>query len=254
MLKFFRSIRQKLVLQENVKKYLLYAVGEILLVVVGILIALQINNWNAERKNLRESEQFISRLLDEVNINLKHLDLEIAVEERQMSASKSILDLFNMDVKDVDPVAFDSLIFIVFSANTLEFNQGTLLEGQNTGKISLIPSDELRLALYNLPTHLEEVRSQEHINSQDVNEYFSVYLYYNYNYRTMDNRHSLLKGQIGESKFKDFNNLSLLNDMVFENMIDNRHYASLFQLNEMLNLKRELLNIQQLIRKELGRD
>jgi hypothetical protein len=46
MLKFFRTIRKKLIEEYNVRKYLLYAIGEILLVVIGILIALQVNNWN----------------------------------------------------------------------------------------------------------------------------------------------------------------------------------------------------------------
>ncbi|MDT8416015.1 MAG: DUF6090 family protein [Flavobacteriaceae bacterium] len=51
MLKFFRTIRKKLIEQSKVRNYFLYAIGEILLVVIGILIALQINNWNEGRKN-----------------------------------------------------------------------------------------------------------------------------------------------------------------------------------------------------------
>ena len=50
MIKFFRKIRQKLLSENKFSKYLLYAIGEIILVVVGILIALQINNWNENRK------------------------------------------------------------------------------------------------------------------------------------------------------------------------------------------------------------
>ncbi|MEO9887119.1 MAG: DUF6090 family protein [Balneola sp.] len=55
MLKFFRKIRQKLLSENKFSKYLIYAIGEIILVVIGILIALQINNWN-EQRNTREKE------------------------------------------------------------------------------------------------------------------------------------------------------------------------------------------------------
>ncbi len=58
MIKFFRKIRQKLLSENRFSKYLLYAIGEIILVVIGILIALQINNWN-ERRKAKEIEQEI---------------------------------------------------------------------------------------------------------------------------------------------------------------------------------------------------
>ena len=51
MIKFFRKIRQNLLIENKTGKYLKYAIGEIILVVIGILIALQINNWNEQRKN-----------------------------------------------------------------------------------------------------------------------------------------------------------------------------------------------------------
>ena len=50
MIKFFRKIRQRLLTENKFSKYLIYAIGEIILVVIGILIALQINNWNENRK------------------------------------------------------------------------------------------------------------------------------------------------------------------------------------------------------------
>ncbi|MCW5898560.1 MAG: hypothetical protein KIT10_04760 [Flavobacteriales bacterium] len=61
MIKFFRSIRQSLLAQGRFTRYLTYAVGEILLVVIGIFLALQLNNWNAERKR---SEQELALLIE----------------------------------------------------------------------------------------------------------------------------------------------------------------------------------------------
>ena len=50
MLKFFRKIRQKLINEGNLKRYIIYAIGEIMLVMIGILLALQVNSWNDIRQ------------------------------------------------------------------------------------------------------------------------------------------------------------------------------------------------------------
>jgi hypothetical protein len=62
MLRFFRQIRQKLLADNKFSKYLLYAVGEILLVVIGILIALQVNTWKEEREMRKEELLLLSNL------------------------------------------------------------------------------------------------------------------------------------------------------------------------------------------------
>jgi len=67
MIKFFRNIRQQMLRENKLSKYLLYAIGEIVLVVIGILIALSINNWNENRK-LQQEEL---NLLLEVKTNLE---------------------------------------------------------------------------------------------------------------------------------------------------------------------------------------
>ena len=65
MLRFFRNIRQKLLENGNIRKYFFYAIGEIFLVVIGILIALQINNWNERRKEADRAQMAIHSLYDE---------------------------------------------------------------------------------------------------------------------------------------------------------------------------------------------
>ena len=74
MIQFFRKIRQTFLMEKKTSQYLKYALGEILLVVIGILIALQINNWNEARKQEKELLTIYERIL---------LDLENALSELQ---------------------------------------------------------------------------------------------------------------------------------------------------------------------------
>ena len=77
MIKFFRKIRQNLLTEGKTGKYLKYAVGEVVLVVIGILIALQINNWNEAKKTL-----------DKERVVLKSLNKDFKINQRQFSTIK----------------------------------------------------------------------------------------------------------------------------------------------------------------------
>ncbi|UCD62503.1 MAG: hypothetical protein JSV59_11180, partial [Flavobacteriaceae bacterium] len=66
MIKFFRKIRKKLANDNKPLKYMRYAIGEILLVVIGILIALQINNWNESQKARSEEKALLENLLEDL--------------------------------------------------------------------------------------------------------------------------------------------------------------------------------------------
>ena len=66
MIKFFRKIRQKLVSENKFSRYLLYAIGEIILVVIGIILALQLNNWNEQRKLKAQEAELLSYALENI--------------------------------------------------------------------------------------------------------------------------------------------------------------------------------------------
>ncbi|WP_339893795.1 DUF6090 family protein [uncultured Algibacter sp.] len=70
MIKFFRKIRQKLLTENKFSKYLLYAVGEIVLVVIGILIALQVNTWNENTKRNTEEIEYLKRLNKDIKVSI----------------------------------------------------------------------------------------------------------------------------------------------------------------------------------------
>ncbi|MFK7758244.1 MAG: DUF6090 family protein, partial [Flavobacteriales bacterium] len=74
MIKFFRKIRQSLLREGKVSRYLLYALGEIVLVVIGILIALQINNWNHEHKERHQEVKLYENLLE--SLTADSIDLQ----------------------------------------------------------------------------------------------------------------------------------------------------------------------------------
>jgi hypothetical protein len=74
MIKFFRQIRQKLLSDKQFSKYILYAIGEIFLVVIGILIALQINTWNEDRKNLEKENYYLNSIKTSISLSQSELD------------------------------------------------------------------------------------------------------------------------------------------------------------------------------------
>ena len=102
MIKFFRNIRQRLLSENRVDKYLIYALGEIVLVIVGILIALQINDWNDHRKNEILFKTYRTNLIknlvkDSVNLeqnlaNISEESVALLELERRTSISVSPLD------------------------------------------------------------------------------------------------------------------------------------------------------------------
>jgi hypothetical protein len=77
MIKFFRRIRQKLLTENKFSKYLIYAFGEILLVVIGILIALQINNWNDRKKQHKTDIELLSNLKGEIVLDTLSISSQI---------------------------------------------------------------------------------------------------------------------------------------------------------------------------------
>ena len=77
MIKFFRKIRHQLLSESKFSKYILYAIGEIILVVIGILIALQINNWNENRKEKAQSVFYHEQLINDLQIVISSLNTDI---------------------------------------------------------------------------------------------------------------------------------------------------------------------------------
>ena len=249
MIKFFRKIRQNLLSEGKTGNYIKYAFGEIILVVIGILIALQINNWNISQSNLNESNEFVGRLKAEVKSNIDFTKEEIEKKESQKRSSLAILKMFGEDITKLSSKTFDSLINISMANGNMEFKNGTLNEGLNTGKVALIKSDSLKKLLYGLPSLVEEVRTGEKYMNEDLNEYFYPFIYEHISFRQMDYKNAEHGEQIGPSKFLNHNNLDALNSLKFESLIDNIFYNSNVQVENYQKLKNELETLYELMEK-----
>ncbi len=151
MIKFFRRIRQRLLIENSFSKYLLYALGEIILVVIGILIALQINNRNESRKQKGKNLVYLNQLCQEVDYNV--------LRSQFVLDSDSMKSIGNITVKETLDIAFklDSFIHagitaddigMVWYACNLHYNspriQRTVYEnGINTGALFDMDKPEL---------------------------------------------------------------------------------------------------------------
>ncbi len=109
MIIIFKKIRERLIQTGKVQKYMLYAIGEILLVVVGILIALQVNNWNENRVLKNKEQMYLRLLLDEAEVNVSYISSQHdAFHENIEEIKKTAAYLANKKV----PEGADSLFAI----------------------------------------------------------------------------------------------------------------------------------------------
>ena len=166
MIKFFRKIRLQLISENNpssstgrFSKYLLYAVGEIILVVVGILIALAINNSNENRKSLAQEQVILKQLATDYKANLIQLENKIEMRRRLIAESLNVLDITAKD----KTISEDSLS-VIFATFFMDPTFDPIENGvMNSGNIKLIQNDSLKQALSHWTSDVKAYSESEHI-------------------------------------------------------------------------------------------
>lgn len=145
MLFLFKKIRRALMRKNKFTTYLLYAIGEIVLVVIGILIAVSINRFNENRKSIQEEKSVLLKLKVEFEENIGKTK---AVRERADTLIRDAVLLANMINQrgfELDTVKLPFLQFsILYAHPVLRPSDGVLKEVINSGKLNLIRNDELR--------------------------------------------------------------------------------------------------------------
>ena len=148
MIKFFRQIRQRLLTENKLSKYLLYAIGEIVLVVIGILIALQINNQNEQKKLKVQEVEALTEIISDLTININKFDEILNGENRPGNISNTLSSLnIIIDHLKSNIAYHDSLDthfgIITFSLNTFNYKTSGYESLSSVG-LDLIKNTKLR--------------------------------------------------------------------------------------------------------------
>jgi hypothetical protein len=142
MLKFFRKIRQKLLSESKFSKYLIYAVGEILLVVIGILIALQINNWNENKKERILENNLINKISINIDDDINEYQKILLAEDNRRAKIDSFLIIVRnpLEFKTSD---LDKLYKSLWFFERFTPNKSALTNLISSGKINIIQNENL---------------------------------------------------------------------------------------------------------------
>ena len=125
MIKFFRKIRQQLLIENKLGKYLAYAIGEIFLVMVGILLALQVNTWNENQKESKTELDILTGIKNDLNNDIIGLTERVSFDSLVVARTEQLLDIMQNDTTEYD-TTMDKLFgvtegYVIFHPKKLSY-------------------------------------------------------------------------------------------------------------------------------------
>lgn len=236
-------------------KYLLYAVGEIFLVVIGILIALQINNQNDLRKERIKELHYLSNIKTDLEFNVAEMDRYLESRTNDIAAAKRVLAHF--EGKPItDYAAFNADCVQIYEWQKFWQNDNTFQELVNSGNLALISNEAIKISLLDLESLYKKLKSEEdHYRfDSEIAIYEPLYEIMDINPLVSSYEYRVTGGSSGtdvpltEAYFADFlNNTKIKNGFVLT-------VLEFSKLNEqMREIKRRTEELIDLIVVEVGR-
>lgn len=187
MIKFFRSIRKAFLLEGKTSNYLKYAIGEIALVMIGILLALQVNNWNEARKQRQVELKYFNNLKNDLMADDELLNGMINFANAKVKAAKNVK--LKADRDSIGSIYdFANELLTIFFVDEFRPNDNTYEEMKSSGNFSTISKEDLKLKLMNLKkTYHNIAAAHEHMRYdfnvflEDFQKYVNWGKYYDLN-------------------------------------------------------------------------
>jgi len=173
MIKFLRKIRQQLLTENKISRYLLYAFGEIILVVIGILIALQINTWNEQRKENNLEKNYYCKLLEDVEQDITQAHKQIEKTEERLFEANEMLRLLQMEKPPIEDVLKKNLGAISLITYTFRPNMAAYEDLKSSGNLKILRDNEVKKQIADYYSMLDGM-----IDVMDTNADGTVALFY----------------------------------------------------------------------------
>lgn len=247
MLKLFRKVRKQLIAEKKISNYLLYALGEIVLVVIGILIALAINNANEQSIKRQKEQVYLKGLKEEFETSKYKLEELIKFNKNSYNAATEIVKI--MDQNESPSEEKLSELFVTAFAYDIFFNPNNslLTEMVNSGSLKDITNNALRIKLTNWIATIDDISNQERMQDEQRNSTVNAFRDEGHSIRTILDHTGMSEKMgipVGE---KAMSNLSVLESTAFQNNIlmfiitsqstETEHYNPLmFQLESILKV------------------
>ena len=217
MLRLFGSLRNKFLAENRISKYLLYAVGEILLVVIGILIALQVDNANDVHKDRLLERNYLNQLNEDFKQNKEEFNRVMQGHEKLYMNCDSIIALFPIIPNPEVFAELSKFLPRTFFIYTFDPVNTTIQSMTNTNSFQVIRNPDLRRLLTAWPDLVADFRQVETTNAEFNKVHYGPFFntHFNFDFDFTDPR----------TNFNDLHSLE------FENLIRLQSYANLGIVN-----------------------
>lgn len=232
------------------KNYLRYAIGEVILVVAGILIALQVNNYNEELNNKELEKKILLSLHNEISSSLLNCNLVTSKKREIISSSNEIVSEISPDGHWDSKYKLDSLIFNITNSGWRHVPQeGVLNELINSGKLTLISDNKLKTLISSLPRAYSQMIENDRINRLNITTNVVPFFFgksYLRNSTNYVDPFEFSEASQGLTKFKT-NNSRLLRNPELEDILSYLSNYNKYGVEFLEKIKLKYHQIQQLI-------